>query len=78
MPKSKDHRGGRTTRPRLCAPLPSHAGPSADSGAGRYAWRRRRGLLTIGDLVRLYLACRYPRGPYWPPLPEDRISGGQQ
>ena len=39
-----------------------------------YRWRKARGLLTIGDHVRLYRAVRYPRGSYRVPLPGDLID----
>ncbi|MBK1723381.1 hypothetical protein [Thiocystis violacea] len=41
-----------------------------------YAWRKARGLLTIGDHTRRYQATRHPRGPYRCPMPEDRIISG--
>lgn len=59
--------------------------PSNDRGAsaptpclGGYAWRRDRGLLTIGDRMRRYRFTRWPRGAYRAPLPEDRIICGRE
>lgn len=44
---------------------------------GGYAWRKAKGLLTIGDKVRRYQAISYPRGPYLAPLPGDLIECGR-
>jgi hypothetical protein len=45
-----------------------------NSSTGRYSWRKARGLLTVGDLTRRYLAGRHPVGPYFIALPEDVIG----
>lgn len=46
-----------------------------DQGPG---WRKARGLLTVRDKVRRYLAVRSPRGAYRIPLPEDLIRCGRE
>lgn len=41
--------------------------------AGGYAWRRARGLETLGDLARRYRAVRFLRPGALVPLPEDLL-----
>jgi len=46
--------------------------------AGGPRWRRERGLETIGDHVRRYLAQRHPRGSYRTPMPEDLLPAWRE
>ena len=40
-----------------------------DTSDAGFKWRLGRGLLTLGDHRRAYLAIRRPRGPYRVPMP---------
>jgi hypothetical protein len=77
MHKPEDHLDDESARLRLCSSQPHVTSRGIGTWVGRYPWRRHHGLLTIGDLIRPYLACRHPRGPYWVPLPEGLILGDQ-
>jgi hypothetical protein len=57
-----------------CEPLHEHS--TLTRSFGRYPWRRKRGLLTVSDLVLRYRAVRSPAGSYRTPLPLDYIPGG--
>jgi hypothetical protein len=55
-------------------PLREHSNLKRSTSAGRFAWRRKRGLLTVSDHVLRYRAARFPAGAYRTPLPLDYIG----